>query len=388
MVPLPAPHPPAVLDRAALAEAAAPARQAAEQAARRVLAAADIDPASLTAVLLVGGGAGLPGLADALHAGTALPPVVPARPDLAAAHGALAATGPAATPAADPAPVYRVVRPRLPALVAPVLLGPASLAVFAQAVTIAAPMRGDRGQLDALAPVQQLAAAAVLALLAGVAVAHLLTATWLHTQPPGQPAAAGFARAARTSYLPAAATGLAVAGLYGLFAATYLDRVLDNPYLTWTLGWTLPIAALTALSALLTARLPAVALPGWVDRNRPPLYPALAAAAGMLLALPGMWAGRGLPVDVGEAATGLGHAGAALLGIATAATVTRRRILRIVTAVLLAAGYATVYGAGTHRYLALAYLAALLWWAALAAGHTARAAIPPQLIQGGRGLRE
>lgn len=77
--------------------------------------------------------------------------------------------------------------------------------------------------------------------------------------------------------------------------------------------------------------------------------------------------------------TGIGiirNGGAALIGIATALTLTRIRTIRIITATGLAIGYALVVTWPTHGALITGYLIALTWWAVHLTAHTLKLAFP------------
>ncbi|RQX15739.1 hypothetical protein DDE19_18340 [Micromonospora ureilytica] len=71
-----------------------------------------------------------------------------------------------------------------------------------------------------------------------------------------------------------------------------------------------------------------------------------------------------------------GSIGAALVGIATALTISRRRTIRAITAPGLAIGYALVFTVDTTGALIVGYLAALTWWGIRLTAHTLRLAFP------------
>ena len=73
----------------------------------------------------------------------------------------------------------------------------------------------------------------------------------------------------------------------------------------------------------------------------------------------------------------IGSIGAALLGVATALTISRSRTIRTITAPGLAIGYAIVFTNDTNRALIVGYLVALTSWGVRLAGQTLRLAFPP-----------
>jgi hypothetical protein len=65
-----------------------------------------------------------------------------------------------------------------------------------------------------------------------------------------------------------------------------------------------------------------------------------------------------------------------LTGVAIALTVARNLLIRVAGGVLLAIGGLVVGSLTNTRLVILGYVAAAIWWAALAAGQTVRAAYP------------
>ncbi|MFJ8830750.1 hypothetical protein [Micromonospora aurantiaca] len=82
------------------------------------------------------------------------------------------------------------------------------------------------------------------------------------------------------------------------------------------------------------------------------------------------------PVDLIGMPGLIGSARAALLGIATALTVSRSRTTRTITVPGLAIGYAIVFTSDTSSALLVGYLVALTWWAIQLTAHTLRLAYP------------
>lgn len=100
VIALPPPHLPAVVDRHTLTTITAPWRDELPTTVQALLTAADVDPTGLSALILTGGGAPLPDLAQALHAATRLTPLIMDSPDTVA-RGLLVMTQPQPT---SPAP--------------------------------------------------------------------------------------------------------------------------------------------------------------------------------------------------------------------------------------------------------------------------------------------
>ncbi|MGW0434499.1 hypothetical protein ACWDV4_18415 [Micromonospora sp. NPDC003197] len=82
------------------------------------------------------------------------------------------------------------------------------------------------------------------------------------------------------------------------------------------------------------------------------------------------------PVDLTGMPGLAGSLGAALLGVATALTASRSRLLRLITAPGLAIGYALVFSYDTSGALIVGYLVALTWWTIRLTAQTLRLAFP------------
>jgi hypothetical protein len=171
----------------------------------------------------------------------------------------------------------------------------------------------------------------------------------------------------RRSYLAAAAAGLALAGLWGLGTGVGVGHT-DPRYLRWALTAAAPIAACAVIIAAVSPRIPASRLADWLPRMRPPIWPIAAATAGVYLVRAAYT--LTFPTDL-TGFPGLTAAiGAALLGAATATTITRHIGIRLAISLILVPGYALVVAVTTVGYLTATYVAALVWWHLAATAHT------------------
>ncbi|MEV6816485.1 hypothetical protein, partial [Micromonospora sp. NPDC051296] len=366
---LPAPRPPTVITRADVTTAAQPLLDQIPATVDSILDAADVDREHLTAVIVRHAGP-VPGLVDTLTtaAGATAGPVEQPH---ALADGALALTTPphrAATAATARLPRIRL---RISDLTAPVVLGGCSLALLLQAVH-SADIRTLEGRVTGvIVSMPHLGAAGALAALAAYAVAHLAPTTWLAgpSRTPTPTAEPTTGRLIRHGYLAAAVGGPVTAALYGLAFGTAVEFTY-RPFLTWTLGWALPLAACAILIAAAAPRIPANDLPEWLTRAKPVTTHATIAATGILLMITAL-----TQMPMNSTGVGLiGSTGAALIGIATGLTITRIRTIRIITATGLAIGYALVLTWPNHGALITGYLIALTWWAINLTAHTLRLA--------------
>ncbi|MFE9694378.1 hypothetical protein [Micromonospora sp. NPDC005806] len=371
---LPAPRKPAVITRDDVAAAAQPLLDEVDAAVHDVLDAADVDRQHLGGVIHREAEA-IPGLRDRLTAATGLTPITLTGHSHALADGALTLTAPhhQATATAADTQLPRV-RLRIRDLTSALLLGACSLALLLQAIfsadintTYALRVVGVRLSLP------ELGAAGALAMLTAFAVAHLAPTTWLAGAPTTSTPEPATGSLIRRGQLAAAVGGAITAALYGLATGTALEFDY-SPYLKWTLGSALPLAACAAAIAATATRIPAHALPAWLARTRPAVLHAAIATTGIYL----MRAALTLtpPVDVTGTAGLVASAGAALIGVATALTAIRSRTTRAITAPGLAIGYAIVVTYDTNSALIVGYLVALTWWGIQLTAHTLRLAFP------------
>jgi hypothetical protein len=382
-VPLPKPYPPAVLDRADLAAATAPILAALPHHIDQVLAAADIDRGHLAAVVLAGGGARLPGLAETLTAATGHQPAAPARPDLAAADGALRAASPHLAHTATPAAALPTLRLRMRDLAAPILIWIASALLLWQAIrTTETWTQGVLTIVEAATDMEVIALAGALAALSTLAIGQIAV-TGLLTSSPNAANPAGLppvGPAMRRVYPGVALVGLAMAALFGMVVPVSIPNQYQTawlsvgPYLTWSM-FGAGFAALAAiLITIIGPRIPHHALPDWLPVGRPPLAAVLTGSIGVLLLVAGL--NGSFPVSTIGYHRLVGRAGAVLIALAVAAILTHRWLLRAAVATILAAAGVLFYSSTTAQVLRTAFLIAIAWWGTVLIGHTCRAAFP------------
>ncbi|MER7475417.1 Hsp70 family protein [Micromonospora sp. NPDC000018] len=368
---LPAPRQPAVITREDITIAAQPLLDQVPTMVTELLDAADVDKEHLAAVILRPAPA-LPALTDRLIQATGTTPAVVDHPH-ALADGALSLTaahqpGPRAAAARLPR-----VRLRISDLTGALLIGACSLTLLLQAVLTADITKVFTSVVGARTSLPQLGAAGALAMLTAFAVAHLAPTTWLAGTPTASTSEPTTGSLIRRGYLATAVSGAIAAALYGLATGTAVE--LDyTPYLKWTLGAALPLAACAALIAVTAPRIPTDAMPTWLALTRPAITHTVTAAAGIFL----MRAALTLttPVDLTGMPGLAGSIGAALLGAATALTASHHRVIRTITAPGLAIGYALVFSYDTSSALIVGYLIALTWWGLRLTAHTLRLAFP------------
>ncbi|MET8354667.1 hypothetical protein [Micromonospora sp. NPDC005206] len=374
---LPAPRQPAVITRIDVTAAAQPLLDQIPSAVDGLLDAADVDKTHLASVVLRPA-LGVPALAEALTAATGKTPTLIDHPH-ALADGALSLT---TTRQSGPAAAARLprVRLRISDLTGALLLGACSLALLLQAVLTAYISTYSTWVVGVRTSLPQLGAAGALVMLTALAVAHLAPTTWLAGTPTASTPEPTTGSLIRRGYLTAAVGGTITAALYGLATGTAVEFDY-TPYLKWTLGAALPLAVCAALIAATAPRIPANDLPTWLAMTRPAITHAITATAGIYL----MRAALTLttPIHTNNIAGIAGSIGAALVGIATALTMSRSRTIRAMTAPGLAIGYALVFTIDTNSALIVGYLAALTWWGTRLTAHTLRLAF----FQPGTALR-
>ena len=292
------------------------------------------------------------------------------------AAGAARLTGTVRATTAATAATTRLPRTRLTisSLTAVAVLA-ASVILLLQTVTTADIFTIGISIVGVRLSVANLALAAATAATAALAAAQLAPTTSLSPQGMNDSASTGYLL--RRSYLGAAAASLALAGLWGLSTGVGVGWA-EPRYLRWALTAAAPIAACAVVIAAVSPRIPAARLGDWLPRMRPPLWPIAAAAAGVYLVRAAYT--LTFPTDL-TGYPGLTAAlGAALLGVATAATATRHPGIRVAVMLILVPGYALVVTVNTIGYLIATYVAALAWWHLAAATHTVREAAPDNPI--------
>ncbi|MEU8236438.1 hypothetical protein AB0C12_43175 [Actinoplanes sp. NPDC048967] len=369
---LPGQSDPVVLESSDLDKAAQPHLDQLASALALALTEADIDPADITATVLVVYDATAAATSIAL-ADAGLPPLATLTQSDQIAAGAARLTGNIRAAAAPTAATTRLPRTRLTiaSLNAVAVFAAASVVLLLQTVTTADVSTISTYITGVRLPVANLTLAAAIAATAAIAAAQLAPTTWLSPQGMNDPASTGYLL--RRSYLGAAAAGLALAGLWGLGTGVGVGWT-DPAYLRWALTAAAPIAACAVVIAAVSPRIPAARLADWLPRMRPPLWPIAAAAAGVYLVRAAYT--LTFPTDL-TGMVGLTAAiGAALLGAATAATVTSHLGIRVAVGLILVPGYALIVAVSTIGYLTATYVAALIWWHLAATVHTIREAAP------------
>ncbi|MEV0716239.1 Hsp70 family protein [Asanoa sp. NPDC050611] len=358
-------YPALVLDRTELAKLVGPAMEGIVAQVAEVLAAADITPTHVTHVVLAGGGARLPGIDAALARAVGQRPYIPARPDLAAADGALPLTPTAAAAPAEPAPLPRVsLRPG--DLVRPALFALGSVALIASVFVTLWTTRSSGRTYVHLAN-ELISAAAVVAVLAAWSVAQLLPTLYLAGKTVHD---RDTIKLISVAFTGVAALGIAIAAIYGLGVGALVGATTTE-YLAPALKPAVLIAVCAFLIAVLARAIPGPALARWLAQLRHPLIAVILAAAGIIAM---RYAGTA-QISAGLSGMIL-RAGGAATGVAIAFTVVRNRLLRIITAGTLGLGGFAVASLANNRPITLAYLAAVIWWSATRLAVTGHAAYP------------
>ncbi len=344
--------------------------------ARQLLAAADLQPTQLQQILLAAGAPA--GLGDAL---ATLAPVATVDTPDALARGALRAAdttppapGATADPDRDPAgthtrrAVAAIVRPQPWYAAAVLTAGLGSLAVLTLTLSSVEVYPRPAGSFLP-AGYGGFAAAALLAIQTATSVAALAA-----TAAPALPRRRAVSLL-RQAYPAAAGIGLAVAGIYGLFATALLP-LTDTPIMGWVLYPCLPVAVLATVTGLAAAAIDPPQLAGWLRRTRPSQIPVLLLAVGMLLTEFRLYVPR--PWIVAPTLYLLaGWAGGACLGVAIALTATgRNQVLRAICVVIGAVGVPLVLTVDTTGVIVVAYTLAVAWAWLLTATTTLTTAYP------------
>jgi hypothetical protein len=333
-------------------------KQAADLAAHAVTAA-ELTPAQLTGVYLIGGAAATPAAARVVGEvlGVQAQPVT--QPEFAAVLGAADAGAAATTPAASGA---RPVVPPLRRLYGILVPGVSSLLLYGHMLATAefrngSPSSGFRDPYYyVIATWGELATAALFALIACLA-AGCLFGTALHQMRPPQPgrSPAGAGQGISDGIWLAVAAGMAVAALYAIAAALYFAVPLSGP-LRWALLPILPTAVVAAgLGWLIRGRQHPPQ--GWDAVLAFPISSILCAAAGTLI-LATWWSQLLVDADI------VGRAGGVLIGVAMALALVRHPGLRAGLAVFLGFFGFLAVGSRATGILAVIYaITATLWWA-------------------------
>jgi hypothetical protein len=358
--------PPVVIDQPTLRALAAPVLASAGQVAQAAVAAADQRLDGLAGVYCHGGGVPTPLATTALTTalttavGDRSVPTVVAVPDAeqAAARGAVQATGGPAIPPVPPTPPGK---PRIRHYAALLVPAVASVVLLVQATDTAydVPDAGAFGRtLFVLANWGEYALAGLLAVQACLATAVLAAAHITRVLQKADPDTPPDTHRLLARFLPAAAaTGVAIAGLYGVIGAVW-HQVPEPPFLRATLWTAVPTAVLAVAIGLLAARRPNPPADNWLDwLTTPPLAIALAATGIYLI----QYSYQG--VSPGRAAlyATAPYFGAALYGVGAALTLPVPRPYQVLAtpplvlaAVVLAIGHARTTLAAVYTLTVLA----------------------------------
>src|SRR6266545_3343053 len=379
---------PIVTDQPTLHTVAGPVVAQIGQVARTAVTAADHTPATLVGVYCYGGGLPTPiavtalttGLADGhgdakgeglntgegLNNGPAPPPtpppaagqvvapVVVADPEQAAVRGAVHAAGQPTTPPAPPTPPGKPGIRHYAALVVPAA---DSLVLLIQATSTAYDVTNggifDR-PLFVIANWGEYGTAGLLAVQTSIAVALLGTAHLARILYKADPDTPPDTHRILSRLLPAAAaTGVAIAALYGAIGAVW-HRAPEPPFLRATTLYTaVPTAALATTIGLLAARRPHPPAATWLDwLTTPPLATALA-ATGIYLTQYGTYytTNSGYPDNPTAA-----YLGAACYGVGAALTLPIPRAFQVLATAPLALAAAVLTIGHARTTLAAIYI--------------------------------
>jgi MFS family permease len=357
-----------------LREVAGPVVAGAVATARRAVEAAQVPAQALVWLVCVGGGARMPVVADPLAAEFGVRPVMAAEPDLAAVYGAVQAAPPVEDGGGrrvrlrrDPAAAE--TRAMVASVAAPLL---ASMGLFGQFLDGAdryGPIRSiEPGML--LAHWGGLAVASVMALLAAVAAAPIVTAA-RHEHAPNVRLGQRLLGAALAF---GAVAGVVIAALYATIAAGYFHLPV-GPFLRWSALVVLPVSAMVIVMAAVVVWRPDPPDGSWLVWLRFPLPTVLLVGFGTFLV---GFDVSGAPQVLQLLAWGLEHLqpappdsvisltgriGAAAVGAGVALLLVRRTLHRVFVAIPLAAILAGTLTSNVTGMIAAGVIAAVAgWW--------------------------
>ncbi|MFY1700222.1 Hsp70 family protein [Micromonospora sp. WMMA1923] len=340
-----------------LEEAARPVLERVGQLTVDTIVAAELTPADLAGVCLVGGTTRLPLAAAVVARRTGLTPHVVDDPVFAAARGAADATATADDGGgAGEEPVLPPAR-RAWSVAAPGFL---SLAMIVQMLLTV--YRGGIYPNSWAEPSWgQLSMASVFAVIACLSAGTLLgSLAATHAAPAGHAAPTGRAPAVSLGILSAVSLGTAIAALYAVVAAQYLQMQI-GPFLRWALLPVTPVACLALVAAVVAARQWRTPPGGWSALLTFPTASVIAAGTGMALvqysATALRWPDMILFIDI------TGRVGGLLVGVGTITALIRPWMLRLVMGAPLAVITAAIASPNTIGILAGIYATAVTaWW--------------------------
>jgi hypothetical protein len=351
-VPLPG-GPAAVVNGTLLEQATRPVAERVARLTVEAIAAAEVDPADVAGLYVVGGMAAMPIVGKALADGVGVAPMVLADPALAAARGAVDAgaasvEGEAEVVEAPVPPVRRAVAIAVP--------GFASLGLVAQFLLTA---QWNGGFLHRWAVLNwgELAMAAVFALVAALGAGTVI-ASALAARPGGEPTSVG--GQVGTGILASMSLAVAVAGLYAVVGSVYIGAEVA-PFLRWALLPIAPVVVVAAVMAVVAARQWRTPRGGWSQLLAFPTSSVVTAAAGMALIQYSLTADRWpelvLWIDIA------GRLGGLLLGVGVVTAVVSTPLLRLILAAPLGVITAAIVSRPASGILGVIYAAAVaVWW--------------------------
>ncbi|MFI5845853.1 Hsp70 family protein [Catenuloplanes sp. NPDC051500] len=372
---LPAPHPPAILDRDILDTALAGVRQRLPEAVTHVLAAADMHREDLTAVLLTGGHAFLPGIADTAGSTAGHIPTMISRPD-AATEGALRITGTSADPpsaTAGPHVLPLQISSGWPTLIPPALLAVAAMIVLAQTLDNSAVSEFPGGGVAYFLRLPQLGISGFLIALAcwntGTAITGLQ-----HTAARATSEQATLARSSRRALFTAAASGLALSTGFGIYSSSHMNFYTDT-FAWWPILFALPIVILTTTAGLSITRIPAGNIPLWLRDYRTPTIPTLIATTGILITGE---ATRGIPdqYTLSPLESTSARLGMLILGAGIGLTIVYTPVSRLIAATTFGFSFAILFTWRTLNHYHWIFVTAIAWWTLVAMLHAIRSLSP------------
>ncbi|WP_431884126.1 Hsp70 family protein [Micromonospora gifhornensis] len=352
-VPVPA-GPAVVLNSVVLEQAARPVLSRAAGLVRDVVAAAEVDPASISGLWCAGGAARMPLVAEVMATETGFTPLLVRDPLLAAAAGAADAGGRSLEQVSEVVsepvpPIRRAVEIAVP--------GFASLALVTH--MLLTPI-WNSGHLRPWAMLNwgELAMAAVFAVLACLGAGTVLGSSLAARTDMGVPLSPRAQVA--TGIVTAAWLGVAVAGMYAVVGSQYIGTQL-GPFLRWALLPTVPLLVVAAVLALIAARQWRSPRGGWSEFLAFPVSSVVAATAGMLVIQWSVTAPRMQDMIVWLDLAG--RVGGLLMGVGVITALVSRLALRLVLGAPFAILLAALVSHRTTGILAVIYtIAVTMWW--------------------------
>jgi hypothetical protein len=358
---LPPPALPVVLSAATVQECATPVAQRCAELAAAAVTAADLTPERLAGVYCIGGTAALPPVPAAIGERLGVPVQVLPDPGFVAVLGA-AQAGAHAGPGAVSAPPDAAAEPAWRRSVSWAVPGVASLALLLHALLGASFQNGTRQfprvGFYVLVAWGELAMAALFALVACLGAGSFFAAALAHDRrddartSPGSRVAGGI--------LAAAASGAAIAGMYGVLAGFYL-RVDVGRALGWTLWPVAPVAVIAVVVAVVAARGWRTPVGGWDGLFGFSPVSVLTAAAGMAMMQYSLHTAR--PPDWAVWIDLAGRGGGVLFGVGLACALVATAALRLVVAVPVTVFVLLIAGtASSTEVLGVIYTIAVTVW--------------------------